>query len=95
MPASIASRLRLWSSYGSVGTAPVPCVIRNLKSEPLAGPRHWFEPAICKAKVRAFSWHCLRHTFASRLVMAGVDLRSVQELMGHKRISVTVLYSHL
>ena len=27
--------------------------------------------------------------------MAGVDLRSVQELMGHKRISVTVLYSHL
>jgi site-specific recombinase XerD len=70
-------------------------VIRNLKSEPLAGRRHWFEPAICKAKVRAFSWHCLRHTFASRLVMTGVDLRSVQELMGNKRISMTVLYSHL
>ena len=74
------------------GTGPV---IRNLQGEPLAGPRHWFEPAIGKAKIRAFSWHCLRHTFASRLVMAGVDLRTVQELMGHKNISMTVRYSHL
>jgi hypothetical protein len=37
----------------------------------------------------------LRHTFASRLVMAGVDLRTVQELMGHKCIQMTVRYSHL
>ena len=76
----------------SDGTGPV---IRNLQGEPLAGPRHWFEPAIRKAKIRSFSWHCLRHTFASRLVMAGVDLRTVQELMGHKSISMTVRYSHL
>ena len=33
--------------------------------------------------------------FASRLVMAGVDLRTVQELMGHKSIEMTVRYSHL
>jgi site-specific recombinase XerD len=70
-------------------------VVRNLEGEPLAGPRYWFEPAISKAKIRKFSWHCLRHTFASRLVMAGVDLRTVQELMGHKNISMTVRYSHL
>ena len=37
----------------------------------------------------------LRHTFASRLVMAGVDIRSVQELMGHKTIQVTMRYAHL
>ncbi len=36
----------------------------------------------------------LRHTFASRLVMAGVDLRTVQEAMGHKTIQV-VRYAHL
>ena len=70
-------------------------VIRNLGGEPLVGPRHWFEPAVVKAKLRDFSWHCLRHTFASRLVMAGVDLRTIQELLGHKSIGMTVRYSHL
>jgi site-specific recombinase XerD len=70
-------------------------VIRNAEGGALASPRYWFEPAVKKAKIRSFSWHCLRHTFASRLVMAGVDLRTVQELMGHKSIQMTVRYSHL
>jgi site-specific recombinase XerD len=70
-------------------------VIRNVKGMPLTDPRHWFEAAIRMAKIRGFSWHCLRHTFASRLVMAGVDLRTVQELLGHKSIAMTVRYSHL
>ncbi|HVC00149.1 MAG TPA: site-specific integrase [Candidatus Dormibacteraeota bacterium] len=76
----------------SDGTGPV---MRNLQGEPLASSRHWFEPAMRHAKLRAFSWHCLRHTFASRLVMAGVDIRTVQELMGHRSILMTVRYSHL
>lgn len=58
-------------------------------------PRRWFVPVLKDAKVANFSWHCLRHTFASRLVMAGVDLRTVQELLGHKTIAMTVRYSHL
>jgi len=58
-------------------------------------PRRWFEPVVKAANLTAFSWHCLRHTFASRLVMAGVDIRTVQELMGHKTISMTVRYAHL
>src|SRR6266404_9308992 len=58
-------------------------------------PRRWFEPVLKNAKVANFSWHCLRHTFASRLVMAGVDIRTVQELLGHKTIGMTVRYSHL
>jgi len=60
-----------------------------------AGPRLWFEPVIRKAKIADFHWHDLRHTFASKLTMAGVDLRTVQELMGHKTIAMTVRYSHL
>jgi hypothetical protein len=57
--------------------------------------RRWFEEAIVKAGIRNFSWHCLRHTFCSRLVMAGVPLKTVQELMGHKTIQMTARYAHL
>ena len=39
--------------------------------------------------------HVLRHTFASRLVMSGVDIRTVQELMGHADINMTMRYAHL
>jgi site-specific recombinase XerD len=57
--------------------------------------RPWFEPVVKAAGLKDFTWHCLRHTFASRLVMAGVDIRTVQELLGHKTIGMTVRYSHL
>jgi integrase len=59
------------------------------------GAREWFEQALTNARVENFRWHDLRHTFASRLVMAGVDIRTVQELMGHKTIQVTLRYAHL
>jgi site-specific recombinase XerD len=57
--------------------------------------RTWFELVIEEAKIANFTWHCLRHTFISRLVMKGVDLRTVQELAGHKTIAMTVRYAHL
>jgi integrase len=59
------------------------------------GAREWFEVALSKVGIHNFHWHDLRHTFASRLVMAGVDIRTVQELMGHKTIQVTMRYAHL
>jgi integrase len=61
----------------------------------LRGARHWFEDAITAAGIKNFTWHDIRHTFASRLVMAGVDLRTIAELMGHKKIQMTMRYSHL
>ncbi len=72
---------------------------RNAGSEFVCGgatePRRWFEPAVRDAGLSGFSWHCLRHTFASRLVMAGVDIRTVQDLLGHKTLAMTVRYAHL
>lgn len=48
-----------------------------------------------KAGLKGVSPHTLRHTFASHLVMSGVDLRTVQRLLGHKNISTTMVYAHL
>jgi integrase len=39
--------------------------------------------------------HSLRHTFISRLVLGGVNIRTVQELAGHRTITMTMRYSHL
>lgn len=54
-----------------------------------------FERVVRQAGLGDFTFHDLRHTFASRLVMAGVDLLTVKALMGHKDISMTLRYTHL
>jgi integrase len=50
--------------------------------------------AIKKAGLVGLRFHDLRHTFATRLVMAGVDIVTVAELLGHKDIKMTRRYSH-
>jgi len=72
---------------------PVFPSVRTGKS--LQGSRGWFPSALEEAKIEGYTWHCNRHTFASRLVMAGIDLRTVAELLGHRTLHLVLLPSHL
>ena len=72
-----------------------PYVFCNINGRPFCNVRRSFETALKKAGITDFRFHDLRHTFASWLVMSGVDLKTVQELLGHKTIEMTMRYSHL
>jgi len=54
-----------------------------------------FKTALRRSKIHDFKFHDLRHTFASHLVMAGVDLTTVKELLGHRSLTMTLRYAHL
>jgi site-specific recombinase XerD len=70
-------------------------VFCNRNGTPYKSFRSAFERAVQKGGLIDFTFHDLRHTFASRLVMSGVDLPTVKELLGHKDISMTLRYTHL
>lgn len=57
--------------------------------------RWWFEPALAEAKIAKYTWHNNRHTFCSWLAMAGVSIKEIQTLAGHKTITMAARYAHL
>jgi integrase len=74
----------------------VPFVFFNLKSDkPYKDVKRSFASAVKKSKIHDFKFHDLRHTFASHLVMAGVDITTVSRLLGHKSLTMTLRYAHL
>ncbi len=70
-------------------------VFTNRNGDPLTDIKHSFATALKKAEIYNATFHTLRHTAASHLVMAGVDLPSVKELLGHKSLTMTMKYAHL
>src|SRR5205807_4441966 len=87
IPINSAAQVALETLAASTNGSPYVC--SGSKAERSKDPRRWFQEVAREARMPDFRWHDLRHTFASRLVMAGVDLGTVQELMGHKTITMT------
>jgi site-specific recombinase XerD len=84
-----------FQSLKEQGRAQSAPVFPGRNGEAAQGARGWFKDAVSRAGLVDYSWHCNRHTFASRLVMAGVDLRTVGELLGHRTAQMRMRYAHL
>jgi len=61
---------------------------------PVKSVKKGFWSALRRSGIKHCRFHDLRHTFASSLVMSGVDIVTVKELMGHRDIKMTMRYSH-
>ena len=61
-------------------------------------PRDFYKPfmrALCKAEVKGFRFHDLRHTAGSYLAIAGVSEKYIAEILGHKTLEMVKRYTHL
>lgn len=91
LPRSKVVRLAAAEPEGHKG----PYVFAGPAGEPPRDFTHTFAAAVKRAKIHDLHFHDLRHTWASRMAMGGVDLRTIQHLGGWKTLSMVERYTHL
>jgi integrase len=64
-------------------------------AKPLQDIKKAFAAALTRAGIVDLRWHDLRHSYGSWLALAGVDLLTIKELMGHETVTQTLRYAHL
>jgi integrase len=67
----------------------------SYRGEPVKNVKKSFRTALKDSGIQDFRFHDLRHTFASQVLMRGGTLKDVQELLGHKTMTMTLRYAHL
>ena len=73
-------------------------VFLNYMGHPLSRQAFWKiikQRALACQIIKNISPHTLRHSFATHLLDHGADLRSIQEMLGHSKISTTTIYTHV
>lgn len=67
---------------------------QNRFVEPI-GYRYTYKKVLRECRIPYKNYHCLRHTFATRCIRVGMDVKSLSEILGHSNISVTLsIYVH-
>ncbi|MDX1975004.1 MAG: tyrosine-type recombinase/integrase [Rickettsiales bacterium] len=87
--------LQMLKDWRGDNKKPTGLVFPSHTGKPLDNVKKAWENLLFDAKIKNFRWHDMRHHFASKLVMAGVDLNTVRELLGHSDYTMTLRYAHL